>query len=159
MDRMDTAPGVAITDPVAPRYERNSLLPWRRSVKGETAVAASPSWSNGLQILGGRLAGLAVNHDLERDTLAFSELTQAGAFNGADMDEHILAAAFGLDESRTSHRSRRAGDSDPARRCVIARPMIQASATSPSTSIGMAWIRCAGITRRFGTMAPRPKVT
>jgi hypothetical protein len=69
--------------------------------KGETAVAASPSWSNGLQILGGRLAGLAVHHNLERDTLTFSELTQAGAFNGADMDEHILAAAFGLDESIT----------------------------------------------------------
>src|SRR5581483_12348438 len=57
-----------------------------------------PLWLNSLQILSGRFAGLTVHHDLERDTLAFSELTQAGAFNGADMDEHILAAAFGLDE-------------------------------------------------------------
>src|SRR5262249_50172262 len=69
--------------------------------KGETALRSRLIWLDGLQILSGRLAGLAVHHDLERDTLAFSQLTQAGAFNGADMDEHILAAAFRLDESIT----------------------------------------------------------
>src|SRR5580658_3361312 len=56
---------------------------------------------NGLQILGSRFAGLAIDHDLERDTLAFTQLAQSGALDSADVDEHILAAALGLDKSIT----------------------------------------------------------
>ena len=56
---------------------------------------------NGLQILGSRLAGLAVDDDLECNALAFSQLTQPCTFDRTDMDEHILAAALRLDESVT----------------------------------------------------------
>src|SRR5215469_7568758 len=52
-----------------------------------------------LQVFGGRLAGLAVHHDFEGHALAFPQFTKAGAFDGADMDEHVLATAFGLDEA------------------------------------------------------------
>jgi hypothetical protein len=31
--------------------------------------------------------------------LAFTKLTKAGAFDGADMDEHVLTTTLGLDES------------------------------------------------------------
>jgi hypothetical protein len=64
-------------------------------------VAAVSSWSEGLQILGGRFAGLAVDHDFKRDALTFSQFAKAGALDGADVDEHVLAAIFGLDESIT----------------------------------------------------------
>jgi len=57
--------------------------------------------SDGLQILGGRLAGFAINHNLESDTLAFTQLTQTGALDGTDMDENVLTAAFRLDKSVT----------------------------------------------------------
>jgi hypothetical protein len=67
----------------------------------EAAAAISRSASHGLEILGGRFAGLAVDHDLERDALTFFQFAQASAFDSADVDEHVLAATFGLDESIT----------------------------------------------------------
>src|SRR6516164_2324687 len=70
--------------------------------RGETAMRSRLGIrSDGLQILGRRLSGLAINHNLERNTLAFTQLTQAGALDGTDMDEHVLAAAFRLDKSVT----------------------------------------------------------
>src|SRR4029077_1668785 len=54
-----------------------------------------------LQVFRGRLAGLAVRHDLEGNALAFPQLAQPGALDSADMDEHILATALRLDESIT----------------------------------------------------------
>ena len=61
---------------------------------------------NSLQILGSRLAGLAVHHDLERNALAFPQFTQACALDRTDMDEHILATAFGLNESEDENPRR-----------------------------------------------------
>src|SRR4029077_9026089 len=60
-----------------------------------------------------------------------------------------------------THRSRRATApaSPSAPRSTSHRTMIHASAISPSTSIGMACIRCAGMIRRFGPIAPRANVT
>ena len=52
-----------------------------------------------LQIFRGRLAGLAVHHDFEGNALTFPQLAEAGAFDGADMDEHVLTTTLGLDES------------------------------------------------------------
>src|SRR5580700_9914958 len=71
------------------------------SKKRDRVAVSLRDRSDGFQILGGRLAGLAVDHDLERNTLAFTQLTQAGTLDGADMDEHVLAAAFRLDKSVT----------------------------------------------------------
>jgi hypothetical protein len=67
----------------------------------EAASAVSRPASHSLEILGSRFAGLAVDHDLERDALTFFEFAQAGTLDGADVDEHVLAATFGLDESIT----------------------------------------------------------
>ena len=53
------------------------------------------------QIVSGRLPGLAVHHDLEGNTLALTQFAQAGALDGADMDKHVFATAFGLNESIT----------------------------------------------------------
>src|SRR5689334_23043354 len=55
------------------------------------------SGSVDLQVLG-RLAA-AVGHDLVRDDLALIERAQTGALHGGDVDEDVLAAALGLDES------------------------------------------------------------
>jgi hypothetical protein len=52
-----------------------------------------------LQIFRGRLAGFAVHHDFEGNALTFPQLAEAGAFDGADMDEHVLTTTLGLDES------------------------------------------------------------
>jgi hypothetical protein len=54
---------------------------------------------HGLEIFSGRLAGLAVHNDFEGNALTFPQLAEAGAFDGADMDEHVLTTTLGLDES------------------------------------------------------------
>ena len=41
----------------------------------------------------------AVRHDLEGNALTFPQFAKAGAFDGADMDKHVLTTALGLDES------------------------------------------------------------
>jgi hypothetical protein len=70
-----------------------------------------------LQVLRGRLAGPAVGDDFEGNLLALVEGAQAGAFDGADMNEDILAALVRLNETKTFlvvkplHSSRRHGRS------------------------------------------------
>src|SRR3954453_18470794 len=55
--------------------------------------------SGRLQVLGGRLSGLAVVNDFEGDLLAFLELVEPGALDRADVDEDVLAAILRLDKS------------------------------------------------------------
>jgi hypothetical protein len=70
--------------------------------KSETVLRSRLQFrSDSLQILSSRLARLAIDHDLERDALAFTQFAQAGALDCADMDENVLAAAFRLDKSVT----------------------------------------------------------
>ena len=47
--------------------------------------------------------------------------------------------------------------SPAARLSRTRRTVIQAAAARPSTSMGMAWIRCPGISRRLAGIAPRLK--
>src|SRR5918993_649330 len=55
---------------------------------------------SGLLQIGGRfLARPAIGFDLIRDLLPFRETAQARALNRADVDEHILSAAVGLNEA------------------------------------------------------------
>jgi len=63
------------------------------------AAWSSAQPSHGAQILGGGLAGPAVGDDLEGDLLPFVEGAHAGAFNGADMNEDVLAAGVRLNEA------------------------------------------------------------
>jgi len=53
----------------------------------------------GAQILSSRLASPAVCNDVEGDLLPLVEATHTGAFDRADMNEDILVAALGLNES------------------------------------------------------------
>lgn len=46
-----------------------------------------------------RLAAATIRHDFELDLLAIGQAIQARAFNGADVDEHVGAAAIRLDEA------------------------------------------------------------
>jgi hypothetical protein len=59
----------------------------------------SPIRPLGLQIGRGILAALV--HHLVGDLLAFIEAAQARALDGADVDEDVLAAAIGLNETET----------------------------------------------------------
>ena len=52
-----------------------------------------------LQIAGGFLA--AILHDVEAHSLAFDQHSNAGALNRGDVNEHVLAAAIGLNEAET----------------------------------------------------------
>src|SRR6185437_10372367 len=61
------------------------------------APAALIGRSDGLQIDGLRAAGVGL--DVERHLLAFRQRTHAGHFDGGRMDEHVLAAVVGRDES------------------------------------------------------------
>src|ERR1043166_7475735 len=63
------------------------LQPHRKSLVG------------GAEIVGRRLARAAVRHDLVGDLLAFTQRTEAGALNGRDVHEHIVAAVIRLDEA------------------------------------------------------------
>src|SRR6185503_450318 len=54
---------------------------------------------DGLEVVGGLLSGAAVGHDIELDLLALRQIAQAGALDGADVDEGVLAAVVGLNES------------------------------------------------------------
>src|ERR1700754_1819354 len=58
-----------------------------------------PGPVSGLEIDGGVLA--AVLLDLIGDLLAFVQAVQASPLDGADMDEHVLAAAVRLNEAKT----------------------------------------------------------
>ena len=53
----------------------------------------------GLQVRRGGLAGLPVVGKLVAYLLTFREILHAGAFDRADMDEHVVAAIVGLDEN------------------------------------------------------------
>src|SRR4051794_3647611 len=57
--------------------------------------------SDGAQILCGGLAGTLIGDDVEGYRLAFVQRAHAGAFDRADMDEHVSAAGFRLNEAET----------------------------------------------------------
>jgi hypothetical protein len=68
-------------------------------IEARPAAGRASTHLQGLEIFSGRLAGLAVHHDFEGNALTFPQLTEAGALDGADMDEYVLTAALGLNES------------------------------------------------------------
>jgi hypothetical protein len=58
------------------------------------------SASDGAKLIGGTLPGSPILRQLIGELLAFAQIRHAGAFNRADMDEHVLAAIIGLDKSK-----------------------------------------------------------
>src|SRR5689334_25350728 len=57
-----------------------------------------------LEIVGRQLAAAVVSDELELDLLPFSQVAEAGALDGTDMDEGILAAVVRLDEAKALGR-------------------------------------------------------
>src|SRR5580704_14085510 len=55
--------------------------------------------SDGAQIFGRGLARLSISDNVVRDLLSLVEALHSGAFDRADMHEHILAAVIGLNEA------------------------------------------------------------
>ena len=71
---------------------------FRQDSPGFTPPGKSRQFS-GAQIVGRRLARAAVGHDLVGDLLALAQRAEAGAFDSADVHEHIVAAVIRLDEA------------------------------------------------------------
>ena len=66
----------------------------------ERALARSNSkGSDFLQLIGRVLAGATILRDFVADLLAFAQIAQARALDGADMNENIRAAIVGLNKS------------------------------------------------------------
>ena len=68
------------------------------------------------EILGCFLA--AIHHNIERDILTFGQCRQSGAFDGGNMDEHILAAVGALNEA-VSFRGIEPFDNALVHRCFL----------------------------------------
>src|ERR1700682_6118529 len=60
--------------------------------------------SHGAEVFRAGLATLAIDLRFERKLLAFIERAHAGALDGADMHEHVVAAVVGLNEAKTLGR-------------------------------------------------------
>ena len=71
-------------------FQHFGLLPHRRVLDNV---------AYGLEVRGGHLARALVRHEVELDLLAFRQVAHAGALDGADVDEGVLAAVVGLDET------------------------------------------------------------
>ena len=56
--------------------------------------------SGGAQIVCRGFARPAIGHNFERDLLSLVQAVHPGAFDGADVDEYILAAVIRLDETK-----------------------------------------------------------
>src|SRR5258708_19264272 len=59
--------------------------------------------SGGAKIVGRRFARAAIGHDFVRDLLAFTQRSEPGTFNSADVHEHVIAAVIRLAESIALH--------------------------------------------------------
>ena len=68
------------------------------------ARAAKVYLASGPEIVGRRLARTAIGDDFVRDLLAFAQRSQTSTFNGADVNEHVLAAVLGLNETKALGR-------------------------------------------------------
>ncbi len=67
-------------------------MPSRRRVQRRSKLRAKLPGE--FEVLGCFLA--AVRHNVERDVLTFGQCRQSGAFDGGNVDEHILAAVGAL---------------------------------------------------------------
>src|SRR6202035_505637 len=55
--------------------------------------------AGGAQIVGRRLARATIGYDLVADLLAFAQRSKSGAFEGADVNEHVVATVIRLNEA------------------------------------------------------------
>ena len=92
------------------RHDRQKKLPVHgthtRGPKGAEpagfilAGGRSRVWLSGLQVIRRRFSGPSIGDNLVRDFLTFVEGVHSGALDGADVNEHILAAVIRLDEAK-----------------------------------------------------------
>src|ERR1700690_1033132 len=71
-----------------------------RHEAGRSVFAKSATTQSGILQIGRRLLA-ALGHDFISEALAFVERAHAGAFDRADVDEHVLRAVARRDESET----------------------------------------------------------
>ena len=71
----------------------------RRQIICRRDFQRGPASAGCAQIVGRRLAGTAIGDDLVADLLAFTQRSKAGAFDGADVHEHVVATVIRLDEA------------------------------------------------------------
>src|SRR6266576_3606628 len=70
---------------------------WRFS--GTLSRIPKDRLSGGAQIVGRRFARAAICHDFVGDLLAFTQRSEAGTLDSADVHEHVIAAVIRLDEA------------------------------------------------------------
>src|ERR1700690_4364666 len=83
------------------RAHRDRQAEFSLTIHGLKEAWPSRDRLDGAQIVRGRLAGPAVRNDVERDLLPLVEGAHASAFDGTDMHEDVLAAAFLLDKAES----------------------------------------------------------
>src|SRR4051794_36933294 len=82
-----------------PVHHRRAFPTKDVSRDSSTSVAIPPTALFDAEIFRAGLAAYAVGLCFERKLLAFVERAQTGAFDGADMNEHVSAAIVGLNEA------------------------------------------------------------
>ena len=65
-----------------------------------SAKGSAPSALGSSDVANGDLAGAAIFLRVERDLLAFVQRAHSSALEGGRMDEHVLAAIIGLNETK-----------------------------------------------------------
>src|SRR5262249_7722736 len=80
--------------------KQRCLAFWRTSARLlNRSFAGTMQRSGRDQVLGRGLASPAIRYDLIRDLLTLVEAVHSGPLDGADVDEHVVAAIVRLDES------------------------------------------------------------
>src|SRR3569623_523990 len=84
-----------------PSAVRASRLPiiFARPVKPISPITCRCIYQGRAKIIGRRLARTAIGNDFVADLLAFAQRAEASAFNGADVDEHVIATINRLNEA------------------------------------------------------------
>src|SRR5271165_2812627 len=86
-------------DPFPPSGESSGPLAVAAGTSAVDFRRGPPFRSDGLELVGGHLARALVGDQLKADLLTFAQIVHSRAFDGADMNEGVLAAVVGLDEA------------------------------------------------------------
>jgi hypothetical protein len=98
---------LAVAFPAFPFWRRGASLPCSgcQYIRGQPEEkTATRTSADGLEVRGGQLAAALIRHQVELDLLSFDQMIEASLFDGADMDECILAAIIRLDEAEALRR-------------------------------------------------------
>jgi hypothetical protein len=89
---------LAVAFPAFPFWRRGASLPCSgcQYIRGQPEEkTATRTSADGLEVRGGQLAAALIRHQVELDLLSFDQMIETSLFDGADMDECILAPSSG----------------------------------------------------------------